>query len=78
MLNTCVDKMDLSGFLPFLREKCAIRNVDFKGPDDFFQETILTSVGKTWKQWLGPLVPDLPPFELVIDNLRQRVCDLFK
>jgi predicted nucleotidyltransferase component of viral defense system len=78
MLNTCVDKMDLSGFLPFLREKCAIRNVNFNSPDDFFQETILASVEKTWKQWLGPLVPDLPPFELVIDSLKQRVCDLFK
>ena len=67
MFNSCGDKMDLSDFLPFLHEKCAIRKVDFKSPDDFFQETILTSVEKTWKQWLGPLVPDLPPFELVID-----------
>jgi len=68
--------MNLSGFSSFLRKKCAVRNVDFTGPEDFFQETMLAYVEKTWNQWLGPLVPDLPPFKTVIEDLRPQIATL--
>lgn len=51
------DRLDLSDFPTFLDEKCAIRDVTFSGPDSFFPEAKLAAVEKTWKQWLGPLVP---------------------
>jgi len=35
------DRMDLRGFAPFLRAKCAVRNVAFAGPEDFFPERML-------------------------------------
>ncbi len=66
--------MDLSDFSAFLREKCAVRDVDFTGPEDFFQESMLAYVEKTWDQWMGPLVPQLPSFETVIGELRPQVA----
>jgi len=70
------DRLDLSGFSSFLREKCAVRKVAFAGPEDFFQETMLAYIKKTWDQWLGPLVPGLPSFETVIDELRPQIAPL--
>jgi len=62
VLGTYRNRMDLSDFASFLREKCAVRNVAFEGPEDFFQNRMLAYVEKTWNQWLGPLVPGLPTF----------------
>jgi hypothetical protein len=69
-------EMDLSGFSSFLKEKCRVRNVGFVGPEDFFQEAMLAYVEKTWNQWLGPLVPYLPPFKTVIGDLRPQIVAL--
>lgn len=59
-------------------EKCKIRNIDFAGPEEFFEKSLLDYVSKTWEEWLGPLVSELPPFNLVINNLRQDIFNLFK
>ena len=76
VLGAYRDQMDLAGFLSFLHDKCAVRNVAFSSADDFFQETMLSYVEKTWNQWLGPLVPDLPSFEMVMRELRPQVESL--
>ena len=73
VLKTYGDRMSLAGFNSFLGEKCAVRNVSFESADDFFQGKMLSHVSKTWEQWLGPLVPELPPFETVIGELKPRV-----
>ncbi|MBI4735614.1 MAG: nucleotidyl transferase AbiEii/AbiGii toxin family protein [candidate division NC10 bacterium] len=65
-----------SDFPTFLRAKCAIRDVTFLGPDSFFPEAMLAVVEKTWTQWLGPLVPKLPPYKTVIQELRPQVTAL--
>jgi len=59
-------------------KKCKIRNIDFRGPEDFFNKTLLDYLAKTWEQWLGPLVPELPSFNLVIDNLKHNLFNIFK
>jgi len=69
-------QMDLSGWRDFLRQKCAVRSVTFRGVEDFFPENMLVYVEKTWQQWLGPLVPGLPSFDTVIYELRQQMADL--
>lgn len=66
-------RMDLSDFPSFLQEKCAARNVVFKSSDDFFPDWMLTYIAKTWDQWLGPLLPELPTFEIVIGELRPQI-----
>ena len=73
VLGTYRNQMDLAGFDSLLQEKCAVREVAFAGPEDFFHEELLAYVERTWEQWLGPLVPGLPPFETVIDGLRPQI-----
>ena len=70
------DRMDLAGFDSLLREKCVARSVSFAGPDDFFHAAMLAYVEETWEQWLGPLVPGLPSFDTVINELRPQVAVL--
>ena len=69
-------QLDLTGFPAFLREKCAIRDVTFTGPESFFPPAMLAIVEKTWEQWLGPLVPGLPPYSKVIEELHPQVATL--
>ncbi len=76
IMGTYKDRLDLSGFSSFLQKKCAVRKVAFAGPEDFFQETMLAYIKKTWDQWLGPLVPGLPSFETVIGELRPQIASL--
>ena len=73
VLGTYRKQMDLAGFDALLEEKCAVRGVDFAGPEDFFHKEMLAYVEATWELWLGPLVPGLPPFETVIDGLRPQI-----
>ncbi|NOY86866.1 MAG: nucleotidyl transferase AbiEii/AbiGii toxin family protein [Deltaproteobacteria bacterium] len=73
ILGAYKERMDLSDFATFLYEKCAVRNVTFKAPDDFFPDHMLAYVEKTWDHWLGPLVPELPSFQIVIGELRPQV-----
>ncbi|MEW6073603.1 MAG: nucleotidyl transferase AbiEii/AbiGii toxin family protein [Planctomycetota bacterium] len=73
VLGAYKDRMEISDFAEFLREKCAVRGVAFSGSEDFFPDRMLTYIGGTWEQWLGPLVPALPPFETVIRELRPPV-----
>jgi len=68
--------MDLSDFASFLEKKCAVRNVSFMRPEDFFQERMLAYVEKTWNQWLGPLVPNLPTYQTVINELRPMIVKI--
>ena len=65
--------MRLDDFRTFLTKKCAIRQVAFDGPDAFFEPTMLAYVERTWENWLGPLVADLAPFDLVIEELRPQI-----
>lgn len=76
ILSAYNEKLALSDFALFLREKCAVRRVHFKDTDDFFQKGMLDYVETTWEQWLGPLVPDLPSFQNVMRELRPRIAEL--
>ena len=76
IFGTYKRQMDLTDFTPFLREKCAVRGVSFTGVRDFFPDPMMTYVEKTWDQWLGPLVPRLPPFGTVVGELRVQIADL--
>jgi hypothetical protein len=76
VLGAFKDRMELTDFRTFLAAKCAVRGVAFSGAEDFFQDSMLTYVEKTWEQWLGPLVPKLPAFEQVIGDLRLEIAEL--
>lgn len=74
VLRAYQNQLNLSDFSSFLHAKCTIRNVSFNDTNDFFENTMLSHIEKTWEQWLGPLVPDLPDFSIVINDLRPRIA----
>ena len=78
VLGSYGGRMDLTGFDALLREKCAARGVAFEGPEDFLREEMLADVARTWQQSLGPLVPGLPPFDVIIGDLRPSIEALLR
>jgi len=70
------DRLDVSDFPAFLRAKCEVRDVTFSGTASFFPDNLITNVEKTWTQWLGPLVSELPPCKTVLEELRSQVATL--
>ena len=76
VLQAYQGQMELAGFPGLLRAKCAVRGVTFRDAGDFFLDKMLGNVEKTWKQWLGPVVPDLLEFDVVIEELRPQVLAL--
>ena len=76
ILGTYGNCLETSGFGAFLRAKCSIREVTFTGPEDFFPEAMLSFVEKTWKQWLGPVVPGLPSYQTITEELRPQIAGL--
>jgi len=76
ILGTYHEQLDVSGFGAFLREKCALKDVTFSDAGSFFPEGMLSTVDKTWTQWLEPLVPKLPPYNLVMETLRPQIAAL--
>lgn len=77
ILNGYSNALRMEIISPLFLEKCKIKEVEFTNPGDFFDNILLDYIAKTWEQWLGPLVPDLPPFKLVIDDLKQKIYKLF-
>ena len=67
------DRLDLVDFRARLRNKCRLRNVDFEGPEDFFDQRIVDDVERGWEASLGPLITDLPSFARVMNELRPQV-----
>ncbi len=68
--------LNFSDFRNILHEKCSIKGVSFTTSGDFFPEPLLKVVEKTWNQWLGPLVTDLPPYNKVVEELRQHMKNI--
>ena len=73
ILGAYRDNLELTGFVSLLKRKCQVRDVDFQGSDDFFGDKMLAYVEKTWEQWLGNLVPQLPTFVSVMHDLRPQI-----
>ncbi len=78
IFKTYSRSLKLSGFRGVLERKCAAKGVVFKVAADFFPAVVMVEVEKTWEQWLGPLVPDLPPYKKVIDELKPQVEKILK
>ena len=77
VLGTYREQLDLTDFGVRMHEKCQLRHVDFAGPEDFFDPRIVANVELEWERSLGPLVPGLPAFETVVEELRSQVTALF-
>ena len=73
IFNSYEIDLDLSDFRKCLKEKCDYKQVIFQNTDDFFEKNMMEYVEKTWDQWLGQLVPNLPSFELIIKELKPKI-----
>lgn len=73
VLGNYWDCLDLVDFRARLHDKCRLRDVDFEGPEDFFDERIVDDVEQGWESSLGPLLVDLPAFSTVMGELRPQV-----
>ena len=78
VLGNYWDRLDLVDFRARLHEKCRLRNVDFDGPEDFFDQRMVDDVEKGWEISLGPLLIELPAFTTVMGELRPQVEDLLR
>lgn len=73
ILSTYKENLDLSNFPEILYQKCQHRGVSFSDSNSFFSPKLLLEVEKTWHQWLEPLLSNLPPYTLVLKELRDQV-----
>ena len=61
VLKAYREHMNLSDFALFLGEKCAVRNVTFKGPDDFFRKPCWLTSRRPGSSGSGRWCPVCPP-----------------
>ncbi len=73
ILKQYAKDLDYKQLLPLLRKKCEVRDVDFKTIDDFFTKELVTEAERSWNTMLATFVPDLPPFEVVQQELREML-----
>jgi predicted nucleotidyltransferase component of viral defense system len=78
IFKTYSRSLKLAGFKHFLEQKCRVRGVFFKSGADFFPDVVMGEVERTWDQWLGPLVPELPPYQKVIGELKPSVAKILE
>jgi len=78
ILGAYQDRLDLADFERLVRAKCDLRRVHFRGPHDFFDDVMLAYVERTWSQWLGNLVPEVPTFSTVIGQLRPQIAAILR
>lgn len=68
----------LGNLVSALQKKCAPKEITFHGVDAFFDPLMIDHISRTWQRWLGPLVPQLPACETVIEELRNKLELLFE
>ncbi|MCY4558103.1 MAG: nucleotidyl transferase AbiEii/AbiGii toxin family protein [Chloroflexi bacterium] len=73
VMGNCWDLLGLENFLDRIRSKCRLRDVDFEGPEDFFDQRMVDDVERRWEASLGPLIADFPSVATLMDELRPRV-----
>ena len=76
IFTTFESSLDFEDFSLLLQKKCDLKNVRFVGIDSFFDPIMMETVRRTWKQWLGNLVSDLPECSQVIGDLKTKLESL--
>ena len=76
IFTTFESSLNFENFSTLLRKKCDLKNVYFVGAESFFDPIMMEIVRRTWKQWLGNLVSDLPECSQVISELRTKLESL--
>lgn len=56
-----------------INRKFAIKGLKFKSLDAFFDPAYINVVISEWEQWLKPFVRDLPPAEVVLQEIKDKI-----
>jgi predicted nucleotidyltransferase component of viral defense system len=67
------DSLKIAEVKPLLIQKSALKNITFSGIEDFFDLKVIEQVSKTWDQWLGRLVVDLPSAQVILKEVREDI-----
>ena len=70
--------VDLDGAARIVPAKCEVRRISFKGPDDFFDESVVQRARLDWWEGLRRMVADPPEFDACLRELRPPVSALVK
>jgi len=77
IFTTFEPELYFDDFSTLLQKKCELKNVHFAGTESFFDSVMMETIKRTWKQWLGNLVSELPECSVVIDGLKAKLESLF-
>jgi len=65
-------------FVPLLDQKCAVRKVMYTSPNDFVSEDLLAVARTEWAQQLLPFVPDAPPAETLLPQVKSLILSIWE
>lgn len=54
-----------------IQRKTLLKGIIFSSPQDLFELDHIQEIKRTWDEWLGPLLPNLPTSETVLSDLKE-------
>ena len=64
--------------IPLLNQKCVVRDVAYKSPNDFVSEDLLSVASNEWEQQLLPFVPDALPAEELLPQVQSFILSIWE
>ena len=61
-----------------VRRKCEVRGVAFESPEALLADELLGVARREWNQQLLPFVPNAPPAEQVLAEIRPMILGLWE
>ena len=72
-----MSELELDSLPELVQQKSRHRKVTFNAPDEFFAPDLLELAHVEWDRLLRPFVPNCPPAQQVLDELRSLVFDIW-
>lgn len=66
-----------SVLIPLLTQKCVVRNVSFKSPNDFVSEDLMNVASTDWAQQLLPFVPNAPAAAELLNLVKSFIISIW-
>ena len=61
-----------------LNQKCVIRDVAYTSPNDFVSDDLFSVASREWTQQLLPFVPDAPPANELLSQVRSFILSIWE
>jgi predicted nucleotidyltransferase component of viral defense system len=73
IFNKYEKKLNLDLIRNNIDKKFAIKDIKFNSINDFFESKYIDEVIRTWNQWLGPFVKNLPEANYVLQDVKEKI-----